>query len=201
MVPRLVKSLSRSDNRSFRDGCRENHARGVGRSRIGAPFCTSHDDTGEPFTHRRLASRYSARWGIIDGGNNSRCLRFAGSALPLRGTRTVDRCGDDEGRTLYIAPSIRQRSAQIHHDKHHATYIAGINGALEGKDQPPIADLMKTAITGGVKGVRNSGVQSHTLTHDAPRRRRRLQPRLLLESDGAQGRRWRAFCGALCGYR
>ncbi|KAJ8601287.1 hypothetical protein CTAYLR_007752 [Chrysophaeum taylorii] len=56
-----------------------------------------------------------------------------------------------------LEPSIDAATMKIHHDKHHATYIAGINAALEGKDQPPIADLMKTAISGGVKGVRNSG--------------------------------------------
>ena len=32
---------------------------------------------------------------------------------------------------------------KFHHDKHHATYVAGINGKLDEKDQPPIADLMK----------------------------------------------------------
>lgn len=56
-----------------------------------------------------------------------------------------------------LEPSIDVATMKIHHDKHHATYIAGINKALEGQNQPPIADLMKTAIMGGVKGVRNSG--------------------------------------------
>lgn len=54
-----------------------------------------------------------------------------------------------------LEPSIDAATMKIHHDKHHATYVAGINGALE--DQPPLAELQKTAITGGVKGVRNSG--------------------------------------------
>lgn len=56
-----------------------------------------------------------------------------------------------------LEPSIDAATMKIHHDKHHATYVAGLNSALEGKDQPPIADLMKGAIKGGVKGVRNSG--------------------------------------------
>ena len=55
-----------------------------------------------------------------------------------------------------LEPSIDAATMKIHHDKHHATYVAGINNALD-KDQPPIADLMKGAIKGGVKGVRNSG--------------------------------------------
>lgn len=44
---------------------------------------------------------------------------------------------------------------KIHHDKHHATYVANINKATEGKDQPPILDLMADALEAGP--VRNSG--------------------------------------------
>mmetsp|Transcript_23310 Transcript_23310/g.30222 ORF Transcript_23310/g.30222 Transcript_23310/m.30222 type:complete len:261 (+) Transcript_23310:41-823(+) len=64
-----------------------------------------------------------------------------------------------------LEPSIDAATMKIHHDKHHATYVAGINGALEGKEQPPIADLMTDAIKGGVKGIRNSGggVYNHDL--------------------------------------
>ncbi|KAJ1457676.1 Manganese/iron superoxide dismutase [Pelagophyceae sp. CCMP2097] len=56
-----------------------------------------------------------------------------------------------------LEPSIDAATMKFHHDKHHATYISGVNTALEGKEQPPLADLQKSAITGGVKGVRNSG--------------------------------------------
>merc|ERR1719183_326801 len=55
-----------------------------------------------------------------------------------------------------LEPSIDAATMKIHHDKHHATYIAGLNGALEGKPQPPIDELMPDAFT-AVKGVRNSG--------------------------------------------
>ncbi|KAH8082153.1 oxidoreductase [Aureococcus anophagefferens] len=51
---------------------------------------------------------------------------------------------------------------KFHHDKHHATYIAGINGKLDEKDQPPIAELMKDA---KAKGFNNAGggVYNHDL--------------------------------------
>lgn len=42
-----------------------------------------------------------------------------------------------------------------HHDKHHATYVANINKAREGKDDVPILDLMADALEAGP--VRNSG--------------------------------------------
>ena len=42
-----------------------------------------------------------------------------------------------------LEPSIDAATMKFHHDKHHATYVAGINGKLDEKDQPPIADLMK----------------------------------------------------------
>jgi Fe-Mn family superoxide dismutase len=44
---------------------------------------------------------------------------------------------------------------KIHHDKHHATYVANINKATEGKDEVPILDLMENALDAGP--VRNSG--------------------------------------------
>lgn len=45
---------------------------------------------------------------------------------------------------------------RIHHDKHHATYVANINKATEGKPEVPILDLMESAIDAG-PGVRNNG--------------------------------------------
>eukprot|EP00971_Amphidinium_carterae_P182608 3623924-Amphidinium_carterae.1 len=35
---------------------------------------------------------------------------------------------------------------QIHHDKHHNTYVVNINKALEGKTQPPLVEMQKSAI-------------------------------------------------------
>lgn len=45
---------------------------------------------------------------------------------------------------------------KIHHDKHHATYVANINKATEGKDEVPVLDLMESAIEAG-PAVRNNG--------------------------------------------
>ena len=45
---------------------------------------------------------------------------------------------------------------KIHHDKHHATYVANINKATEGKDEVPILDLMADSLEAG-PAVRNSG--------------------------------------------
>ena len=56
-----------------------------------------------------------------------------------------------------LEPTIDAATMKFHHDFHHQTYITGINGALEGKDQPPLADLQVGAIKSGVKGIRNSG--------------------------------------------
>ena len=33
-----------------------------------------------------------------------------------------------------LEPHIDARTMEIHHSKHHATYVAGLNGALEGND-------------------------------------------------------------------
>jgi superoxide dismutase len=53
-------------------------------------------------------------------------------------------------------PSRSDYYDRIHHDKHHATYVANINKATEGKDEVPILDLMESAIEAG-PGFRNSG--------------------------------------------
>lgn len=55
-----------------------------------------------------------------------------------------------------LEPSIDKETMMLHHDKHHATYIGGINKALE-KDQPPLLDLIKGAIKSGKKPYRNAG--------------------------------------------
>ena len=70
-------------------------------------------------------------------------------------------------RTRRIETLHRQR-AQPHADarpladKHHATYVAGINGKLDEKDQPPIADLMK------IVGVPASPQTTTRPSHGAP---------------------------------
>jgi len=55
-----------------------------------------------------------------------------------------------------LEPSIDKETMTIHHDKHHNTYVVNINKALEGKEQPPLAELQKTAIQSG-PAFRNSG--------------------------------------------
>lgn len=54
-----------------------------------------------------------------------------------------------------LEPYIDAPTMKIHHDKHHATYVANINKATEGKDEVPILDLMADALEAGP--VRNSG--------------------------------------------
>jgi len=56
-----------------------------------------------------------------------------------------------------LEPSIDKETMTFHHDKHHATYIAGINKALEGENEPPLLDLIKGAIKSGKKPYRNAG--------------------------------------------
>mmetsp|Transcript_46327 Transcript_46327/g.68363 ORF Transcript_46327/g.68363 Transcript_46327/m.68363 type:complete len:274 (-) Transcript_46327:55-876(-) len=54
-----------------------------------------------------------------------------------------------------LEPYIDAPTMKIHHDKHHATYVANINKATEGKDEVPILDLMENALEAGP--VRNNG--------------------------------------------
>jgi Fe-Mn family superoxide dismutase len=55
-----------------------------------------------------------------------------------------------------LEPYIDTPTMKIHHDKHHATYVANINKATEGKAEKPILDLMESAIEAG-PAVRNNG--------------------------------------------
>lgn len=55
-----------------------------------------------------------------------------------------------------LEPYIDAPTMKLHHTKHHATYIAGINKATEGKDEVPILDLMADALKAGPP-YRNSG--------------------------------------------
>ncbi|MCA9411090.1 MAG: superoxide dismutase [Candidatus Omnitrophica bacterium] len=45
-----------------------------------------------------------------------------------------------------LEPHIDAKTMEIHHDKHHAAYVAGLNGALEGQDalaSKSVEDLLK----------------------------------------------------------
>merc|ERR1719436_572829 len=55
-----------------------------------------------------------------------------------------------------LEPSIDKATMEFHHDKHHQTYVTNINKALEGKEQPPLLELQKTALKKG-PAFRNSG--------------------------------------------
>jgi Fe-Mn family superoxide dismutase len=52
-----------------------------------------------------------------------------------------------------LEPYIDAPTMKIHHDKHHATYVANVNKATEGKDEVPILDLMADALEAG-PGIR-----------------------------------------------
>jgi superoxide dismutase, Fe-Mn family len=55
-----------------------------------------------------------------------------------------------------LEPYIDTPTMKIHHDKHHATYVANINKATEGKPEKSILDLQEAAIEAG-PAVRNNG--------------------------------------------
>ena len=55
-----------------------------------------------------------------------------------------------------LEPYIDTPTMKLHHDKHHATYVANINKATEGKAEKPILDLQESAIDAGA-AVRNNG--------------------------------------------
>jgi Fe-Mn family superoxide dismutase len=55
-----------------------------------------------------------------------------------------------------LEPSIDTPTMKLHHDKHHATYVANLNKAMEGKAEVPILDVMENALAAG-PAVRNNG--------------------------------------------
>ncbi|KAL7444291.1 hypothetical protein ACHAXH_007114 [Discostella pseudostelligera] len=55
-----------------------------------------------------------------------------------------------------LQPFIDATTMEFHHDKHHATYVANINKALEGKPKVDILDLQLNALEAG-SAVRNNG--------------------------------------------
>jgi len=62
-----------------------------------------------------------------------------------------------------LEPHVDARTMEIHHDKHHAAYIANVNKALEGHDAlaaKSVEDLVSdlSAVPEGIRGaVRNNG--------------------------------------------
>ena len=62
-----------------------------------------------------------------------------------------------------LEPSIDKATMEFHHDKHHLTYVTNINKAMEGKTQPPLVELQKTAIKDGA-AFRNSGGGAYNTT-------------------------------------
>ena len=55
-----------------------------------------------------------------------------------------------------LEPYIDAPTMKIHHDKHHATYVANINKATEGKAEVDILELQLNALEAG-PAVRNNG--------------------------------------------
>jgi Fe-Mn family superoxide dismutase len=55
-----------------------------------------------------------------------------------------------------LEPYIDAPTMKIHHDKHHATYVANINKATEGTPEKAIVELQENAIAAG-PAFRNSG--------------------------------------------
>jgi superoxide dismutase, Fe-Mn family len=55
-----------------------------------------------------------------------------------------------------LEPYIDAPTMKIHHDKHHATYVANINKATEGKPIVSVLELQENAIAAG-PAVRNNG--------------------------------------------
>jgi len=61
-----------------------------------------------------------------------------------------------------LEPYIDAPTMKIHHDKHHATYVANINKAMEGKDEVDILELQLNALE--ATPIRNSGVSAECLS-------------------------------------
>ena len=55
-----------------------------------------------------------------------------------------------------LAPHLDPKVIGLHHDKHHATYVANINKATAGQPAVPILELQENAIAAGT-AVRNNG--------------------------------------------
>jgi len=62
-----------------------------------------------------------------------------------------------------LEPHFDEQTMRIHHGKHHATYVAGLNAALpNGGDDKSLAALMKTAVKGPVRN-HGGGHYNHAL--------------------------------------
>lgn len=62
-----------------------------------------------------------------------------------------------------LEPFIDAPTMKIHHDKHHATYVANINKAMEGKDEVDILELQLNALE--ATPIRNSGVSEECISY------------------------------------
>jgi len=110
------------------------------------------------------ASAWSAMTMKTESASGRRALFKGFGAAVAAGATTVMNPGNANAYSLpdlpyafdALEPHIDAPTMKIHHDKHHATYVANINKATEGKDEKPILDLMENAIEAG-PGIRNSG--------------------------------------------
>ena len=85
-----------------------------------------------------------------------------------------------------LEPVIDARTMEIHHTKHHNTYVTSLNTALEGHDD--LADKSAEDLISDLDAVperhQHGGAQS---------RRRSCQPQPILADHGSSGRARRAF--------
>lgn len=92
-----------------------------------------------------------------------------------------------------LEPYVDEVTMKLHHGKHHAAYVAGLNGAVAGRVPAPLLDLLAKALE-DVKAVRNhgGGHYNHAFFWDimAPedeKTRTRLSPELQEMIDSSFG--------------
>eukprot|EP00934_Nitzschia_sp_Nitz4_P009127 Nitzschia sp. Nitz4//scaffold116_size91068//45196//46393//NITZ4_004957-RA/size91068-augustus-gene-0.54-mRNA-1//1//CDS//3329533575//9117//frame0 len=56
-----------------------------------------------------------------------------------------------------LEPQIDAPTMKLHHDKHHATYVANVNKALEGQPEKPVLDVLANALDAGPAVRNNAG--------------------------------------------
>src|SRR3954471_8999540 len=91
---------------------------------------------------------------VMDSLSRREWLRTAGAAAALTCASSRLLAADPPGFTLpalpypadALEPAIDKKTMEIHHDKHHATYVKNLNDALAkhpNLSAMPIAELMK----------------------------------------------------------
>ena len=110
----------------------------------------------------------SSSFYFLDNGNGRRAF-FQQAGAAVVGAATAAVVGTDNANAVFtlpdlpyafdaLEPSIDAPTMKIHHDKHHATYVANLNKATEGKPEADksILELQADAIAAG-PAMRNNG--------------------------------------------